>query len=267
MSNQLAIIKQEMPAIQKKFQAVPNCNLDFAREAGFAMQVLQANSFLANTDINSIKNAIVNVALTGLSLNPVTKFAYLVPRAGKCVLDVSYMGLCKILTDAGAIKSVYARVVYVKDHFQLVEGSDPKLVHLPYLDSHPGDMKGIYSMAILQDGTRLWDYMRKDQIDAIMNRSEMGKQGKGSWKTDYEEMAKKTVIKRHYKTLPKSGINPDLLAALELDNQTNGIDFKTEQQKETKSKMDSIIEDVEPNVEQELTHEEADSALANEKGN
>ncbi|MCY1536136.1 RecT family protein [compost metagenome] len=47
--------------------------------------------------------------------------------------------------------------------------------------------------------------MSRDDIDGIMNRSQSVKSGKSSpWKTDYGEMAKKTVVKRAYKYWPKT---------------------------------------------------------------
>ena len=55
------------------------------------------------------------------------------------------------------------------------------------------------------DGDYLTDCMSKDEIDAIMNRSQSVKSNKSSpWKSDYGEMAKKTVVKRAYKYWPKT---------------------------------------------------------------
>jgi recombination protein RecT len=47
--------------------------------------------------------------------------------------------------------------------------------------------------------------MSRQDIDGIMNRSQSVKSGKSSpWKTDWGEMAKKTVVKRAYKYWPKT---------------------------------------------------------------
>jgi recombination protein RecT len=55
------------------------------------------------------------------------------------------------------------------------------------------------------DGDYLTTCMSRDEIDGIMNRSQSVKSGKSSpWKTDYNEMAKKTVVKRAYKYWPKT---------------------------------------------------------------
>src|SRR5690606_39362507 len=106
MSN-IQLVQQQIELARPDFEANAaelKLNLSFQKEANFALQIFQGNDYLTKMSPDSIKNAIVNVALTGLTLNPVMKFAYLVPRKGKFVLDVSYMGLAKILTDTGSVK-------------------------------------------------------------------------------------------------------------------------------------------------------------------
>lgn len=61
--------------------------------------------------------AVFNVALTGLTLNPTLKLAYLVPRYNNASrelevhLEPSYQGLVKLVTDTGSAKSVSSQVV------------------------------------------------------------------------------------------------------------------------------------------------------------
>jgi hypothetical protein len=50
------------------------------KEIGFAVQLVNANSKLSECSHVSIIKAVYNVALTGLSLNPITKQAALVPK-------------------------------------------------------------------------------------------------------------------------------------------------------------------------------------------
>src|SRR5690606_1820212 len=68
-----------------------------------------------------------------------------------------------------------------------------------------GDIIGVYVVAKTADGDYLTETMTRDEIDGIMNRSESVKAGKSTpWKTDYGEMAKKTVVKRAQKYWPKT---------------------------------------------------------------
>ena len=111
----IELLKQNIftGGLEKQFKAglTDNVNLSFAKESGFAMQILKANEYLAKLDPISIRDSIVQVALTGITLNPALKYAYLIPRAGKCTLDISYMGMIKILTDAGFVKNIDAAIV------------------------------------------------------------------------------------------------------------------------------------------------------------
>ncbi|EON5390422.1 recombinase RecT, partial [Escherichia coli] len=67
--------------------------LTWAKESQFAIQQFQKNDFLAKTaqaNLPSARNAIINVAAIGITLNPSSKLAYLVPRGGAVCLDISY---------------------------------------------------------------------------------------------------------------------------------------------------------------------------------
>src|SRR5690606_7789736 len=124
MSN-IQLVRQQIESARTEFESnveAMKLNLIFQKEASFALQIFEGNDYLTKMSPDSIRNAIVNVSLTGLTLNPVMKMAYLIPRKGKCVLDVSYMGLAKILTDTGSVKNIEANIVYWGEPFQLERG-------------------------------------------------------------------------------------------------------------------------------------------------
>jgi hypothetical protein len=72
----------------------------------------------------------------------------------------------------------------------------------------------VIAVAKLRDGGRQFDVMTKAEVDAIRKRSLSG--GNGPWVTDYEEMAKKTVIRRLFKMLP---VSVEMQRAVSLDEQ------------------------------------------------
>ena len=260
MSNITLSPREIIVAARPKFEAVKS-NLDFGKEAGFALQIMQRNPYLAKTNPETIKNAIVNCALTGLTLNPVLKLAYLVPRKGECILDPSYMGLIKVLTDAGSVKNIYAEVVYEHDYLYVEQGTNPKIEHRPVLMGSRGKKIGVYAVAFLHNGGYQFEIMRSEQVEAIKRRSEMGQKNMGSWKTDEDEMWKKTVVKRLYKYLPKTEISEAVVNALQLDNQHNGIDFEAEKAAQAKSTNAALFDDAEV-VEPEQEEAEAEEAPA-----
>jgi len=86
-------------------------------------------------------------------------------------------------------------------------------------------------VATLNDGSKSIEWMDAGELEAISQRSESVRAGKSSpWKTDTMEMCRKTVIKRHYKYLPKSDRAIMAATAIDIDHENNGIDFAAEQE-------------------------------------
>lgn len=207
--NQIVTIEDSVYGTQETFASVlSDRSISFEREAEFALQTLHGNDYamkIAMQNRASVIAAVVNIAAIGISLNPAKKQAYLVPRDGKICLDISYMGLMDLAIDSGSVRWGQAELVYESDLFELV-GVDKEPVHkrAPFARDR-GDVVGVYVVVKTADGDYLTDTMSREEIDGIMNRSQSVKSGKSSpWKTDWGEMAKKTVVKRAYKYWPKT---------------------------------------------------------------
>lgn len=214
-------IQDSVYSVEKEFNQVNSYKLNFIKEAQFALQLLQGSEGLqkaAQGNPASLEYAIINLASIGLSLNPALKEAYLVPRGGKICLDPSYIGLCKLATDTGAIEWVQAEVVKAKDDFKFLGvGKAPFHEMKPFDDR--GAVIGVYSVANLSTGDQLSTIMSKKECDDIREKCS---KGSTSWKDFYEEMIKKTVIKRASKLWPRS---ERLARAVEISNEVDGIDF------------------------------------------
>jgi len=241
-NSQLAVREKESKIIvfsaQKQFEATNEFKLNFNREAGFAIQILCNNPFLLKCDGDSIKHAVANVAMTGISLNPALKYAYLVPRKSKegmkCVLDISYIGMIKILTDAGAVKNVDAGVIYANDKYDYRKGSDPYFKHTPTLSGR-GEMIGAYAIAFFRDGGFQFEVLGREEIEKIRSTSESWKNEEGRkyspWETWEGEMWKKSALKRLFKLLPKTQFSDQLIAAISHDYETEMSDLKKPEDK------------------------------------
>lgn len=194
------------------------------REMSFAVQAANNNTLLATSSPQSVAMAVYNCALTKLSLNPVMNLAYLVPFKGNAKLMPGYQGMIKLISDSGIIRSVSSGVVYKGDEFELVQGTTPSIIHRPKGETfNVEDIVAVYAIFILHNGESLFEVMWKPQIDSIMQRSESGKKGFGPWVTDYAEMARKTVVKRGWKSIPKSSVALDSIEkvnkAIDIDNE------------------------------------------------
>ncbi|WP_038093572.1 RecT family recombinase [Acidihalobacter prosperus] len=183
--------------------------LSYSAEQVFAVQACMTNDFLADTasrNPQSLRLAMLNSAAVGLTLNPAEKLAYLVPRDGRVVLDISYRGLIKIAVDIGSIQWAKAELVYKNDQFKsLGPGQLPEHVFDPFEDDR-GEFIGAYCVAKLADGSWLTEIMRASEIWKTRDMSQAWvKKKKGPWADWPDEMIKKTVIKRASKTWPASG--------------------------------------------------------------
>lgn len=205
----------------------------YLKEASFAAQIIAGNGGLQATSIESQTLAFQALAESGLTLNPVLKLAYFVPRNGRCQLEPSYMGLAKLLTDTGSVRHIEVHVVYQGDECEVDMASERKVLrHVPYAmrGVQKGEIRAFYSLATLADGSKHMEFMSKDEVDAIMARSESykaykaGKIRSTTWTTDYEEMGRKTVLKRHAKHLPKSNRWELLGKAIDMDNSDFDMD-------------------------------------------
>jgi recombination protein RecT len=213
MSNDIALLEQNIYGLEAAFEAVNvDRSIAFRREAEFAIQVISNNAFalgIATKNPQSVRDAVTNIASIGISLNPAKKQAYLVPRDNKICLDLSYMGLIELAVASGSIHWAKAELVREQDHFKL-NGFDrpPAHQYAPFAKDR-GDVIGVYVVVKTSTGDYLTDTMTIDEVNDIRNRTSawkawIEKQRKNPWVTDPGEMAKKTVIKRAYKTWPRT---------------------------------------------------------------
>jgi recombination protein RecT len=193
----------------------------FTEEATYALDIWNndKNSYLRKATKQSFYNAIFNIHKIGLTLNPVKKEAYLVPRRNgdnvEISLEPSYIGLIKLLTDAGVVKNIQTNVVYEGDIFnQFFDINGVNFNHTPYYinGNEKGNIKGVYCLAFLTNGNSQFEHMTIEEINNIKEKSESYKAFKDPNKkvftcvwNDYEsEMIRKTILRRIYKYLPKS---------------------------------------------------------------
>lgn len=177
------------------FKAVDEGHVNWEQESQFAIQSLQKNEYLAKIATQSpwsLQNAIVNVGAIGISLNPALKHAYLVPRRGEVCLDISYMGLLHLAKESGTIVFGQARLVYEKDQYEN-QGIDKAPVHKANTFGERGSLVGVYCTVKLPSGEYLTEEMSVAEIEKIRQSSP----AKDSpWVNWYEEMARKSVVKR-----------------------------------------------------------------------
>lgn len=229
-------------AIQKakeRFAKVAASTVNYDRESIFAMQALMKTDFAmqtANRNPQSVHLAMINVASTGLTLNPANGYAYLVPRDGAIVLDISYKGLIKIGTDTGSILWARAAEVFEADTF-VYHGpaAIPEHTADPFKRDR-GEIIGVYCIAKTKEGDILTEVMDRTELEKIRGKSQAYvKKQSGPWVEWFVQMAKKAVIKRASKTWPYTEQSDRIGHAIEIANHAEGgYDLESEEEKSFK---------------------------------
>lgn len=164
---------------------------------------------LAECSPLSVLRSMMQAAELGLEVCSGKNEAYLVPRwnsKAKCLEATflpGYQGLIKLARESGSVRNVEARIVHAKDFFEVEQGTAPVIRHRPSFEKDRGDIVAVYAVAFLPDGGSQFEVMAKYEVDEIRDRSK-DKDGFSPWKSDYSEMARKTVVRRLAKYLPKT---------------------------------------------------------------
>lgn len=223
-------------------QALSDQSINWQKEQQFAIQAFQRNDYLAKVAMSnptSAQNAIINVAAIGVTLNPAAKLAYLVPRDGGVHLDISYMGLLHLAQVSGAIQWGQCKLVRANDTYES-NGLDRAPTHKYNAFGDRGDVVGGYCTVKTQQGDYLTEEMSSSEINAIMERSQGFKSGKKSpWRTDWEEMARKTIVKRASKYWPRCERLDTAIHHLNTDG-AEGLQDSAEQQEIIINPVDAI---------------------------
>lgn len=155
--------------------------------------------------------------LSAMGLEPDGRRAHLIPYKEECGFIVDYKGIAELARRNGDVSYIHCDVVGEYDHFEYRFGNDGKLDHKPKIGDR-GQIYCAYSFVRLADGTPEYEVMSVSEIEKIRARSKTPQ--KGPWVTDWPEMAKKTVFRRHSKTLP---LSPQTREALEHDDDFEAI--------------------------------------------
>ena len=214
-------VNDMLPGIAKALPSV----MTPERFARITLTALNTNQQLQETTPASFLGAMMTAAQLGLEPNTPLGQAYLLPYRNKgtleCQFQIGYRGLIDLAYRSGEIKMIQAHVVYGNDDFDFSFGLEPQLHHVPAKNDR-GEPEWVYASFETKDGGHGFEVMSIDDI-----RKHAAKYSKSyssnfsPWKTSFEEMAKKTVLKRVLKYAP---MRTDFVRAVTADEQIAKID-------------------------------------------
>lgn len=193
-------VKTMEPAIAKALPSVMTPD----RFTRIILTALSSNPKLSECSPASFLGAMMTAAQLGLEPNTPLGQAYLIPYRNKgrleCQFQLGYKGLIDLAYRSGEVKAIQAHTVYENDEFSYELGLEPKLRHVP-AKSDRGAPAYFYAVFHTKDGGYGFEVMSLEDVEAHAKRYSKAYSG-GPWQTNFEEMAKKTVLKRALKYAP-----------------------------------------------------------------
>ncbi|HEJ2442793.1 TPA: recombinase RecT, partial [Burkholderia multivorans] len=196
-----------------------------------ALGALRTTPKLMECTVESLMGAVVQCSQLGLEPNTPLGHAYLIPFekkkkvGGEWVTEkvetqivIGYKGLIDLARRSGQVVSIAAHAVHEHDHFDYAFGLDEKLEHKPAMSAR-GRVIAFYAVAKLVGGGHAFEVMSAEQVNEIRDASQNYKfardKEKTVWGQHYEEMGRKTVLRRLFKYLP---VSIELASAAALDD-------------------------------------------------
>lgn len=196
------LVMRMMPQIEKALPSV----LTGERFARMVLTAMSTTPQLAQCTPNSFLGAMMQAAQLGVELNTPLGQAYLIPYRNhgqlECQFQLGYKGLIDLAYRSGEITDIAAHEVHENDTFEYELGLEPKLRHVPALKDR-GAVILYYAVFHTKAGGYGFEVMSVDDIRAHANKfSKAAGSSYSPWKTNFGEMAKKTVIKKVLKYAP-----------------------------------------------------------------
>lgn len=197
-----AYIKAMEPAIKKALPSV----ITPERFTRMVLSALSSTPKLAECSPQSFLAAMMTAAQLGVEPNTALGQAYLLPYRNhgqmECQFQLGYKGLIDLAYRSGEVSVIQAHTVYENDVFEYELGMDPKLRHVP-AKADRGEAVAYYAMFKTKDGGYGFEVMSVDDVQRHAQRySKSYGNGSSPWRSNFDEMAKKTVLKRALKYAP-----------------------------------------------------------------
>lgn len=193
-----------------------------------AITAMSRTPKLLECEITTLLGAIMTSSQLGLMPDGVLGEAYLIPfkntkkKIMECQFMIGYRGYVALALRSGQVKSIQARCVRKGDEFKYEFGLEPKLTHVPKgvsSTTEENEITHFYAVIQLMTGGALFEVMNCVEVNFIRDKSKAyayaDNKKETIWHLHYEEMGKKTVIRRLIKMAP---LSPEINRAIGLDD-------------------------------------------------
>lgn len=200
--SQVAVINEVRSAIERmspQFKAALPAHVSVDKFVRVTLTAVQTNPQLLEADRRTLFAAATKAAQMGLL--PDGREGAIVTFKNQAQWMPMVAGIMKLVRNSGEISTWSVQAVYENDNFDFCLGDEEHITHKPAL-ANRGKLIAVYSIVTMKDGEKSREVMSVEDVNQIRARSRSGQSG--PWVSDFAEMAKKTVVRRHSKRLPLS---------------------------------------------------------------
>lgn len=195
------IIEKMMPTI---IDTLPK-HIPPERMSRLAISLFKKDGRMQNVSTSSFLAAVLQSVQLGLEPNTALGEAYIIPYGKEANFQIGYKGIIKMAYNTGQYAAIYAHEVYKNDEFKYQLGLNKDIYHVP-ADEPQGDPIYYYGIYKLKNGGydfAVWS-RQKIQNHALKYSKALNSNKTSVWETDFDSMAKKTVLLDALKYAPKS---------------------------------------------------------------
>ena len=184
LNDKLVSVENALPKDFNRERFVQNC-----------IAVMNENPDLAKINKAEMIQGLVKGAYLGLDF--MNRECYLIPYGNSVQFRTDYKGEVKFTKKYSTrkIMDIYAKVVREGDTFvEEIKDGRPSIDFRP-LTFNKGAIVGAFAVVLFKDGGMMYEVMSVDDINSVRNNYSRASQSK-AWKNSYDEMCKKTVLRR-----------------------------------------------------------------------
>ena len=266
MANEMAISKvDQFKAILNSQSIKAQIRNSMKENSGAFMSSMldlySGDSYLQNCDPMLVAQECLRAAALKLPITKSLGFAYVVPYKNSPTFIIGYKGLIQLAQRSGHYRTINAGIVYEGEFI----GRNKLTGEIDLSGERTGDeVEGYFAYFELLNGFKKTYYMTKSEVEAHMERyspSATGAKAQYSpWRTEFDKMAQKTVLRRLIGTYGVMSI--EMMNVMAGDNVTaTAINIQREaEQNANKITIDTSAEAVEPSQGQAQKNNTAEPA-------
>lgn len=164
--------------------------------------IARNKDLLEKCTVESIFDALRQAAEVKLEVTGILGEGYLIEQKGQATFQAGYRGLMKLARRSGLVDSIDCHMVFERDQFAIQLGTNPAIVHNPEPFGDRGQYIGVYAWARLRTGDLIIEPLSMADIEKVRKASRFPTGPYSPWTNWFEEMARKTALKRLMKRLP-----------------------------------------------------------------